>query len=133
MIAVNELSTNFLLALASASVRSLVVAGAAFLALAILRVKATSIRLFTWTVVLYVALGMPVLQVLLPPLRVAIPNLFATPEQHTVISQNNLPFLNVPADHLRQGHISESTSVVAPSRSWWEELRWTSIATVAYL
>ena len=43
------------------------------LALAAFRVRATSVRLFTWTAVLYAALAMPLLGRMLPPLPIPTP------------------------------------------------------------
>src|SRR5579862_5795858 len=60
-------------ALVSSAARALVLAGAAALALAIFRVQNTSLRLFTWTAVLYGALAMPLLGRLLPPLPIPTP------------------------------------------------------------
>src|ERR1700686_3413177 len=43
------------------------------LGLSVFRVKNTSLRLFTWTAVLYAALVMPLLQQVLPPLPIPAP------------------------------------------------------------
>jgi beta-lactamase regulating signal transducer with metallopeptidase domain len=59
--------------LATAATRSLILAVAAGLALAAFRVRDTAARLFTWTVVLYAALAMPLLGWLLPPLALPAP------------------------------------------------------------
>jgi beta-lactamase regulating signal transducer with metallopeptidase domain len=68
-----EGSTTLLTQLASSAVRALVIAGVAGLALLAFRVKAASLRLFTWTAVLYAALALPLLGWLLPPLPVPTP------------------------------------------------------------
>jgi len=53
-----------------AAVRVLALAAVASLALAAFRARATSVRLFTWTALLYAALAMPLLQSLLPMLPI---------------------------------------------------------------
>jgi beta-lactamase regulating signal transducer with metallopeptidase domain len=58
------------------------------LALAVFRVKATSLRLFAWTGVLYAALAMPLLGRMLPPLPVPVPA-FLTPSSAQPVSQSS--------------------------------------------
>jgi len=72
-IAIVELSSSLVVSLATAAVRALALGGAAGLGLAAFRVKTTSVRLFTWTAVLYAALAMPLLERMLPPLPVPTP------------------------------------------------------------
>jgi beta-lactamase regulating signal transducer with metallopeptidase domain len=69
-----EASTTLLAQLASPAARALTLAAAAGLGLAAFRVKATHVRLITWTVVLYSALAMPLLGWLLPSLPVPTPS-----------------------------------------------------------
>ncbi len=69
-----EASTTLLAKLASPAARALALAGAAGLGLAVFRVKATNVRLVTWTAVLYAALAMPLLGWLLPALPVPTPS-----------------------------------------------------------
>ena len=66
-------STSLLSQLANPAGRALAIACVAGLGLAAFRVKDTSVRLFAWTAVLYVALVMPLLGWLLPSLPVAAP------------------------------------------------------------
>ena len=66
--------TTLLIQLATPAVRTLALAGAAGLGLTVFRVKAASVRLFTWTAVLYAALAMPLLGWMLPPLAVPMPS-----------------------------------------------------------
>jgi len=66
-------STTILAQIANSALRALVLSGVAALGLAAFRVKATAVRLFTWTAVLYAALAMPLLQRLLPTLPVPTP------------------------------------------------------------
>jgi beta-lactamase regulating signal transducer with metallopeptidase domain len=71
--AVLQASTNLLAQLANPAARALALAATAGLALAAFRVKSTSVRLFTWTAVLYAALAMPLLSWTLPPLSIPTP------------------------------------------------------------
>ncbi len=57
LIAAVQASTSLLVQIANPALRTLALAGAAGIGLAAFRVKAPSVRLFTWTAVLYVALG----------------------------------------------------------------------------
>ena len=66
-------STTILAQVANSALRALLLSGVAALGLAVFRVKATAVRLFTWTAVLYAALAMPLLQRLLPTLPVPTP------------------------------------------------------------
>jgi beta-lactamase regulating signal transducer with metallopeptidase domain len=66
-------STSLLAQLANPAARALVLSVMVGLALAAFRVKTTSLRLFTWTAVLYAALAMPLLQWMLPPLPIPAP------------------------------------------------------------
>src|ERR1700727_1097355 len=65
--------STILMLVADAAVRALALAGAAGLALAAIRVRSTSARLFTWTAVLYAALAMPLLGWLLPAMPIPTP------------------------------------------------------------
>jgi beta-lactamase regulating signal transducer with metallopeptidase domain len=69
-----EASTTLLAGLASPAARALALATAAGLGLAVFRVKATNVRLVTWTAVLYTALAMPLLGRMLPSLPVPTPS-----------------------------------------------------------
>jgi beta-lactamase regulating signal transducer with metallopeptidase domain len=59
--------------LANPAARALVLGAAAGLGLAAFRVKTTSVRLFTWTTVLYAALAVPWLGWMLPPMPIPTP------------------------------------------------------------
>jgi bla regulator protein BlaR1 len=63
--------------LADAALRSLLLAAAAGIGLALLRVKSTTLRLFTWTGVLYAALALPLLSWMLPAVPIPVPSAFA--------------------------------------------------------
>ncbi|HXA77342.1 MAG TPA: M56 family metallopeptidase [Candidatus Acidoferrales bacterium] len=66
-------STNFLITLAGAAVRSLALGCLAAAALALFRTKSVRVRLFVWKGVLLAALAMPVLMLVGPTVRVAVP------------------------------------------------------------
>jgi len=72
-IAAMQGSTDLLAQVAEPALRALALAGVAGLGLRIFRVKATAVRLFTWSAVLYGALAMPLLGWMLPPLVVPAP------------------------------------------------------------
>jgi beta-lactamase regulating signal transducer with metallopeptidase domain len=73
LVAAAQASTSLLVQVANPALRTLALAGAAGVGLAAFRVKAPSVRLFTWTAVLYVALAMPVLGWILPALPIPMP------------------------------------------------------------
>jgi beta-lactamase regulating signal transducer with metallopeptidase domain len=75
LIAADSASESVLMLLGSSALRSLVLSGVAGLLLAACRVKNTTLRLFTWTIVLYSALAMPILEWMLPALAVPAPAL----------------------------------------------------------
>jgi beta-lactamase regulating signal transducer with metallopeptidase domain len=79
MTAVMQDSTNLLAQVAEPALRALALAAAAGLGLKVFRVKATAVRLFTWTAVLYGALAMPLLGWILPPLAVPAPGFVVSP------------------------------------------------------
>jgi len=66
-------SASFVAQLLNPAARALALACAAGLGLVAFRVRSTTVRLFTWTVVLYGALAMPLLQQVVPPLPLAMP------------------------------------------------------------
>jgi beta-lactamase regulating signal transducer with metallopeptidase domain len=66
-------STSLLAQLANSAARALVLSVMVGLGLAAFRVRTTSLRLFTWTAVLYAAIAMPLLQWMLPPLPIPAP------------------------------------------------------------
>jgi beta-lactamase regulating signal transducer with metallopeptidase domain len=66
-------STRLLVQLADPAVRTLLLASCAAIALVALKVRSTSLRLITWTAVLYAALSMPLLGWMLPAVEVPLP------------------------------------------------------------
>jgi bla regulator protein BlaR1 len=73
--------------LATSAARSLVLAGVAAAGLAAFRAKATSLRLFTWTAVLYASLALPLLGWMLPPLQVSAPQFLEHRISRTALGQ----------------------------------------------
>ncbi len=69
----NATSGALISVLVTSALRSLLLAGVAAVGLAIFRSKATSVRLFTWSGVLYASLALPLLGSFLPPLEVHAP------------------------------------------------------------
>jgi beta-lactamase regulating signal transducer with metallopeptidase domain len=152
-----QASTSLLEQLASPAARSLALAGAAALGLAVFRAKATSARLFTWTAVLYAALAMPLLGWILPPLSVPMPELL----QHASLQDESLgrgtsqpafkevrisqPFAAAPTATDRNLSASNrstretpSTATIRPASplsQWspWSSIRWSAVAAGIYL
>jgi bla regulator protein blaR1 len=138
-----ELSTSFLVPLATSAVRALVLAGAAGLGLAAFRTKTTAMRLFTWTAVLYAAVAMPLLEQMLPPLPVPTPAFLrfgTTPygiEQSVANAVEVLqPIAVAPAD-LNSAPSKPSTfaevSPATSARFEWSTIRWNVVAAEIYL
>jgi beta-lactamase regulating signal transducer with metallopeptidase domain len=71
--AITQASTSLLAQVANPAARALALGCAAGLGLTAFRVKTTSVRLITWTAVLYAAVAMPGLGWMLPPLPVPTP------------------------------------------------------------
>src|SRR5215475_7527994 len=71
--ALDQASAALVWVLATSAARSFVLAGIAAAGLAAFRSRTTSVRLFTWTSVLYAILALPLLGELLPPLEVRAP------------------------------------------------------------
>ena len=69
--------------LVAAGARSFVVAGVAAAGLAVFRPQATSLRLFTWTAVLYASVALPLLGWLLPPVQISAPQFLQHPIART--------------------------------------------------
>jgi len=132
------LPTGILVPLATAAVRSLVLAGIAGIGLAAFRVRSTSARLFTWTSVLYVALAMLMLQRILPPFPVPFAAFLQTQVAKPLARSENLsrPDVVSPINHesslLKQAPLRETISPV-PSRHIWTALRWNELAVAIYL
>jgi bla regulator protein blaR1 len=72
--------------LLASGARSFVVAGVAVAGLAAFRPKATSLRLFTWTAVLYASFALPLLGWLLPAVQVPAPQFLEHPIARTTLN-----------------------------------------------
>ncbi|MBI3475363.1 MAG: hypothetical protein HY010_06500 [Acidobacteria bacterium] len=133
-----ELQTNVLVPLATAAVRVLVLAGIAGIGLAAFRVRSTSVRLFTWTAMLYVALAMPFLQRMLPPLPVPIASLLQARTEQAIADTGNIsqPVVLPPATHdsvlHQQSTLVETKAPASPRRSG-PAIRWNAVAVGIYL
>jgi beta-lactamase regulating signal transducer with metallopeptidase domain len=77
-------ASTLLTELAIPAARALLLAAGGAFALAVFRVKATSLRLFAWTGILYAALAMPLLGRMLPPLPVDVPAFLAVGSDQSV-------------------------------------------------
>ncbi len=76
-------SSGFLQLLVDAALRTLLLAAVTGTGLAVFRVKSTSLRLFTWTGVLFAGLAMPLLAWLVPALPIPLPSI-VTPESAVI-------------------------------------------------
>jgi beta-lactamase regulating signal transducer with metallopeptidase domain len=152
-------STTFLAQLANPAARALALSVIVGLGLAAFRVKTTSLRLFTWTALLYTALAMPVLQWMLPPLPIPAPaflqNAFledrtAQPERMKVkvslaasaagevlsAPKKALPLTwSAPPASRTTPPRGEASLVVSPtaSSSFLPSIRWSVVAAATYL
>ncbi|MGZ4787952.1 MAG: M56 family metallopeptidase [Terriglobales bacterium] len=78
-----------LMTLVESAIRAIALSGVAGLGLAAFRVRNTTMRLFTWTIVLYAALAMPMLEWMLPAVSVPAPALFHSKSESTAYSIEN--------------------------------------------
>lgn len=139
--------------LMTSAARSCFLAGFAAAALALFRIRSTSLRLFTWTFVLYASLALPLLGWLLPPLQVPAPEFLQhrmtlttlPPAWHSqsVSTIAGGPAVRIPEiqDSGRPRHALVSTAPVAGTHgqsgttqsSPWPDLAWNVIAAGIYL
>jgi len=132
---------TLLVQLAMAAARTTILATVAGLLLATFRVKATRIRLFTWTAVLYAGFGMPLLG-MLP--SIYIPVRYAAPTLPVKVVSDFSPTTVVPS---REFTVQEVRSAAVPTQSLanipqpskfqtpWKRiasLPWTMAALAAY-
>jgi len=137
-IAIVQLSSSLLVSLATPAVRALALGGAAGLGLAVFRVKITSVRLFTWTAVLYSALAMPLLERMLPPLRIPTPSFLQYgAEQSAANEVRALQTIAVAPIDLNSTARKQATLAAvgpaAPTRFEWSTIRWNVVAAEIYL
>lgn len=136
--------------LVDSALRATVVAAAAGIGLAAFRVKATSLRLWTWNGVLGAALAMPLLAALLPAVSVPVPsslqqNSDAAPSVDTVFfhAANSAASVH-PAprqvrveniDHARQfpaASGTSQTSIDPMNVARWISMNWVAVANGIY-
>ncbi len=140
-----------LVALGISAFRALVLAGLAGFGLKTFRLNSTMVRLFVWRAVLCASLVMPLLGQLLPPVRIAVPQVFrattnssvdrpfqgssaVTSSAHVPVATTTL--MNVPAKPLPSGAemrpaTPPSTRLMFDIRS--ADIRWSLWAAVSYL
>jgi beta-lactamase regulating signal transducer with metallopeptidase domain len=136
-VAAVQLSTNLLVSLATAAARALALGGIAALGLAVFRVNTTSARLFTWTVVLYAALAMPLLEQILPPLPVPTPAFLQHGAAQPAVNEVKVPqpIAVAPID-LNPARVPSTMPVVNPAASTnlvSSKIRWSAVAAGIYL
>ena len=149
-----EASTSLLTQLVNPAARALVLGCAVGLGLAVFRVRATSVRLFTWTGVLYAALAMPLLGRILPPLPVPTPAFLQYETTRPVTTVGASKPLTAPI-HSAAGQVfvarneaangTSSAAVIRPAPSSSplnpralssfpsSSIRWKAVATGVYL
>ena len=145
-------ATNLLMQLANPAARALALAAAAGLALTAFRVRTTSVRLFTWTAVLYAALAMPLLGRMLPPLPLPAPaflqsgslrsevmrpspkagELVQPAAQVKVRTAHNLAVKTTSSTEFTYA-LSTPAIQAAPSSPAWSLIPWKSVAAGIYL
>jgi beta-lactamase regulating signal transducer with metallopeptidase domain len=145
-------SNAFLPFLAEAALRTLILAACAGLGLALFRVKSSLLRLFTWTGVLYAALGMPLMIWLVPAAPVSLPSFFEQ-EEAAPVAVESRPFgagqLSLADQSASRpmavqgasGNLQATNNEISPglripasrtSEAYWSSLPWRSIATCIY-
>jgi len=87
-------SGSSLMTLVESAVRVVALSGVAGLGLAAFRVRNTTMRLFTWTIILYAALAMPMLEWMLPTMSVPAPALFQSKPEPAPYSIENAHFVD---------------------------------------
>jgi beta-lactamase regulating signal transducer with metallopeptidase domain len=130
-------STGFLGNLGPAAARALALAGAAGLGLAAFRVKNVSVRLFIWTAVLYAALGMPLLERMLPPVLVPTPMFLQKGAMHPVRAEvGGAQSLAVTVSEYQTAPREEAPAVLVAGTSsrssLWSMIRWNAVAATIY-
>src|SRR5215831_6466657 len=146
-----NMMNTVLAVLGASALRSLLLAVVAGLGLKICRVKSNAVRLFVWRTVLCVALAMPFLGRLLPPLPIPAPQLFRTataltgdvpPSESSIIpSSPNRPLTRRTLTDVSAGSQSAATSVRAAVRALpqlqsdiqWTPINWNLVVALIYL
>ena len=143
-------STTLIVLLLNSSARALALGVVVALALAALRGATTSLRLFTWTAVLYSALAMPLLESILPPLPVPAPSFLQAafgldprstsrhPQARTLSRELTSDPVIAPAKPIVVTHHAIPTAATITSaaaaidRSLPFSISWTTIASALY-
>jgi beta-lactamase regulating signal transducer with metallopeptidase domain len=138
-VSATQSASSFLMQLANPAARALALAIAAGLGLALLRVKNTSVQLFTWTAVLYAAITMPFLAWMLPPLAVPMPAFFqhetaqALPEEGSGSQSTTVSYRESSSDEIVRSVSSPSSGVgQAASTPRPFAVRWSMLAVGIY-
>lgn len=154
-----QVAAVLLMQLAESAVRAVILASAAGIVLAALRVKSTSARLYTWSAVLYAALAMPLLGWMLPPLSISMPAVFPSATVQTsqapspeLVTQSPATAVERSSSKFSTGTNRRSPSSVntnvhshsvaplplptgpaAPGEADWSAISWSTLAAGIYL
>ena len=157
--AAGSLPANVLALFANSAVRALALGGVAALGLAAFRVRTTSVRLLTWTAVLYASLAMPFLEQILPTVSIPLPkflqygvepavtrlsppstpsNLFlALKSATTAVPSGEIPYQAISVSDADGTDTRNVTPVLvtAPTsyHRFLSSIRWTTVAASFYL
>lgn len=151
-----QASATLLAQLANPAARALVLSVIVALGPAAFRAKTTSVRLFTWTAMLYAAIAMPMLQRMLPPLPIPAPAFL----QYAVLQRAGQPAPKevgateplaaaaaaepsiAPGEEIKPELVlstakamvrKEAPAAHAPSHSFWSSIQWNAVAAGIYL
>jgi beta-lactamase regulating signal transducer with metallopeptidase domain len=134
-----------------AAARTMVLAAGAGLLLTLLRVKSASMRLFTWTAVIYAGLALPVLAWLLPPIPIRVPFSPSPAAVTTLARVSEARRMGSARQHMNRSKLDTAPEAAAPDQalpsthaqtqaaraSFWissvASISWTSFATLLYL
>jgi beta-lactamase regulating signal transducer with metallopeptidase domain len=101
---------SLLAQLVNPAARAILLACGAGVGLAAFRVRAASLRLFTWTAVLYAALAMPLLGWLLPPLSIPAPTFFPQATEPVATEITGLPSSPIRVRSVAEASLAGSES-----------------------
>jgi beta-lactamase regulating signal transducer with metallopeptidase domain len=152
-IASSLVSGSVLMSLVASAIRALALSGVTGLTLATFRIKSTTVRLFSWTIVLYAAITMPALQWMLPAVPVPAPASFKSTAKQAISSSgaNVVPTRSKGARSEASGNVVTpidfsgqffpSASQIEPQNQasthrashWFRLIPWTSIFEETYL
>lgn len=121
LIATLTASESILAVLANSALRALALSGVAGLGIVAFRVKSTSLRLLSWTAVLYGALAMPLLQWMVPGVSIPVPSVLKNGATSTLSDLPATSSANSVAFMQEQAAVTGSSSEVgirtaSPSR-----------------